>query len=336
MYSNIVPFENIIDAVKDETGITNLRNLYPTIRRLVYRIERDLGFGHGLLIKKIPYSVKDGTIYDNKIRLPRDLIFIEAVGTCENGLCPNCYIHQGNYLFLCCDNITSFDLVYYTMLCDGEGNPAITENHFDAVVAGVVYYLAKPKKWNKEITLQDLMYYQQYYFDRIGESIGQDMMPTTKDEWSQIAGHLKMSYRDILIYDNEKDCYKCVPYGINHEVIDPDFDASDDLVYWWQYPDLASDSSLAPSIDQAFLDLQNKDEIAPFLVGYVIAYELVGRIGFAITNINEDDYKIVDVFQQELIPLVFDSYYNTELRTQIFISKEYYSHGNIYFQLIKN
>ena len=225
MYSNLVPFENIIDAVHDETGIANLRNLYPRIRRLIYRIERDLGFGYGLLIKKIPYSVAAGTIVDSKVKLPEDLVHIEAVGTCNEGLCPNCYIHQGNYLFLCCDKIEEFDLVYYTMLLDGEGNPAVTENHFDAVVAGIVYYLAKNKKWNKEMTLQDLLYYEKYYFDRIGESIGQDVWPTTQDEWAQIAGHLKMSYRDILIYDNEQNCYTCVPSSSNLTLSDESDDA---------------------------------------------------------------------------------------------------------------
>ena len=331
MYSNLVPFENIVEAVRDATGITNLRNLYPQLRRHIYRIERDIGFGYGLIIKKIPYSVAAGTIVDGKVKLPDDLILIEAVGTCYDGLCPNCYIHQGNYLFLCCENIESFDLVYYTMLLDGEGNPAITENHFDAVVAGIIFYMYQPKLWNKEGTLPVYQEYKTYYFDRIGEAIGNDVMPTTLDEWAQIAGHLRMSYRDILIYDNDKDCYNCVPTGVNDTIT-----TEDDVVYHWQYGDLISDIALAPAIDQAFLDLQNKDTIANFEAGIVIAYTQVGRVAFAISNIEENEYNIYDFFGTDITTLVFDSYYNTTLRTQIYISKLYYSFGNIYYQLIKN
>ena len=149
MYSNIVPFENIIDAVKDETSVTNLRNLYPMVRRLVYRAEREIGYGHGLLLKKIDYKKSDGTILDMKARLPADLLLLEEVGTCNQGLCPDDYRIQGNFLFLCRD-IEEFSIIYYTLLCDGEGNPAITENHFEAVVAGVKFFMYQPKMWNNE------------------------------------------------------------------------------------------------------------------------------------------------------------------------------------------
>lgn len=337
MYSNIVPFENIIDAVFDETHIANLRNLYPTIRRLIYRIERDIGFGYGLLIKKIPYSIESGTILENRLKLPEDLIYIEALGTCENGLCPGMYIHQGTYLFLCAEaNIESFDLVYYTMLQDGEGNPAITENHFDCIVAGIIYYLAKPKKWNREMGLQDLSYYEKYYFDRIGEAIGNDVMPTTEEEWSQIAGHLKMSYRDMLIYDNKSKCYKCVPSVTNTEVVLPGPDDSDDIVYHWQYDNLESDINDTILIDQAFLDLQSKEAISIFLKGITISYTNIGRIALAIANIEIDTYQIRDAFETDITSLVFDTYYNNVLRIQYYVSKDIYSYGSIYYKFVKN
>lgn len=335
MYSRIVPFENIITAVQDETDITNLRNILPKIRRLVYRCERDIGFGYGLIIKKIPYSIADGTISEGRIRLPDDLIKIESFGTCEGGLCPGKYNHQGNYLFFC-STIESFDLVYYTMLNDGEGNPCVTENHFDAIVAGIVWYLAKPKRWNKEFTAKDLMGFQIYYFDRIGEAIGDDVMPTTKEEWSMISGHLRMSYRDVLIYDSQKECYTCVPTGVNNETLIPGTDDSDDIVYNWQYEDLNSDISDAILIDQAFLDLQSKDDVDVFLAGKTIVYTAVGRIAIAIANIEIDAYQIRDTFEQDITSLVFDTYYNDNLKVQYYISKEVYSYGNIYYKLIKN
>lgn len=335
MYSNIIPFENVVDAVKDEIGSTNLRNAYPQIRRLIYRAERDIGFGY-LLIKRIKYSIEEGTIFEGKARLPEDLIKLEALGTCEFGLCPGAYHHQGNYLFLC-DDIKEFDLVYYTMLCDGNGNPAVSENHFEAVVAGVKYFMYSSKMWNNQGSASYYKELKLLYYDNCGEARGNDVMPTTKDEWSQIADILKMSYRDALIYSPKNNSYCCVPTAINNEVINPNTGTqTDDIVYQWQYSDLATDISDAPNIDQEFLDLQISVLVDVYLNGHVVSYNKIGRIAFAIQNISEDYYQILDVFNTDITTVVFDSYYNEDLKTQIYISKEYYSHGNIYFQLIKN
>lgn len=338
MYSKIVPFQNIVDGVFDETNISNLRNLYPTLRRLVYRVERDIGFGYGLLIKKVRYSTSDNTISENRLRLPEDLIKIESFGTCENGLCPNSYNHQGNYIFLNPNaNIKEFDLVYYTMQMDGEGNPCVTENHFDCVVAGIKYYLYQPKLWNNEGNLNYGRELKQYYFDRIGESIGNDVMPGTAEEWAQIAGHLRMSYKDVLIYDNHKKCYEIVPDVSNGEVQDPEGgDPSNQFVYDWQYTDLSKDINDTISIDQGFLDMQSKDSISKYLNGTNIEYSAVGRIAMAISDINEDDYSITDAFGQNITSIVFDTYYNSDMRIQYYVSKDIYSYGSVYYKFIKN
>lgn len=335
MYSNVIPFENIIDGIKDETGIQNLRNLYPMVRRFVYRAERDIGFGNGLLLKRIDYKKSDSTILDLKIRLPEDLIYLEEVGTCNQGLCPDDYKRQGNFLFLCND-IDEFSLIYYAMLCDGEGNPAITENHFDAVVAGVKFFMYQAKMWNNEGNFNYQKELKEYYFDRLGEAIGNDVMPSTDKEWAQIAQHLRMSYRDILIYSQDEKCYDCVPLSTNNEVLSLEGDQSDEMVHYWQYDELLSDISNAPTITQAFLDLQNSETIQVFLDGFLIPWTNIGRIGLAITNVDEDYYQITDVFQQDITTIVFDKYYDSVNRTQIYISKEYYSHGNIYYELIKD
>ncbi len=340
MYSNLIPFTNVVDAVKDEIGSTNLRNQYPLIRRLMHRAQKEIGYGGSLLLKRVDYCISDGTILVDangfaKVRLPADLIRIEGIGTCQFGMCPNDYRHQGNYLFLC-KHVDNFALLYYSLLCDGEGNPTVSENHFEAVVAGIKYFMYQPKMWNGSGNRNYFKDLETYYEDRIGEAIGWDVFPTTAAEWAQISEKLRMSQRDMLIYDNDANCYSCFPQSVNNEILDPTIDNSDDMVYYWQYNDFTSDISLAPAIDQTFLDAQSVEPIQSFINGFTIPYNEIGRIGFAITNVNEDYYQIIDVFETDITTVVFDTYYNSVTRTQIYISKEYYSHGNIYYKLIKN
>lgn len=338
MYSNIVPFTEVVDAIKDSTNITNLRNLYPQIRRLVYRAEKEIGYGGSLIMKRIVYRTSDGTIFvdsnnNYKAKLPEDLIKIEEVGTCFEGLCPKDYRHQGNYLFLC-RAIEEFSLIYYSLMCDGEGNPIVTENHFEAVVAGVRFFMYQPKIWNGEGNMNVYKDLEIYYENRIGEAIGWDVFPTTKKEWSRISEMLRMSQRDMIIYSEKVGCYQCFPESENKTSITND--PLNDMVYFWQYEDLVSDISLAPSIDQAFLDQKNSVSIQEFINGYVITYDKVGRIAFAITNTQENYWQIIDVFETDITTLVFDTYYNADTKTQIYISKTHYSHGNIYYKLIVN
>ena len=333
MWSNLIPFEEIIQGVKDDTGIENLRNLYPKIRRLVYRCEKDLGFGGTAVLKKVLFSVENELINTTgelwTIKIPEDLISIESVGSCKEGLCPNDYIIQGNILFLC-KKIKEFSLVYYTLLCDGEGNPVITENHREAVISGVSYFLYKPYWRSGKGSERVFDRLERYYHDRLGEAKGDDVMPTTEKEWSKISSILHMSYRDIMIYDKVKGCVSCVPQGS----VPQSTEVSSAVVYYWQFNNLSEDISFAPNINQNFLDLQDFASIQSFNNGYIVSYNKIGRIAFAIKNVSENQFKIYDIFGTEITTSVFDTFYDNTNNTQIYISKEYYSYGNIYFKII--
>lgn len=337
MYSKHVPFEEIIDGVKDDTGITNLRNQYPQIRRLIYRTEQDIGFGNSLLLKRVTYKVSDGSLIVNgknrKIKFPDDLVKLESVGMCHEGICPGDYRTQGNWMFIC-KEIDSFSLIYYALMCDGEGNPMTTQNHKEAVISGVTYYMYKAKMWNKEGSMNYLLELKRYYEDRIGESRGDDCMPSTKEEWSAIAAQLKMSYSQTLIYNNERNCYCCVENKTNPTI--PDNENTLPVIYWWQYEDLFTDISAAPSITEEFLNTKNTIPLVTAINGNLYEYIAVGRIAFAITNIEENDYSIFDIFNINITNIVFDTYYLLESKTQIYISKEYHSNSSIYFKLIRN
>lgn len=325
MYSKHILFEEIVEGVKDDTGIENLSNLYPKIRRLIYRCEQDIGFGNSLVLKKITYSEADGTIDCKRAKLPDDIVKIESFGMCQEGLCPGDYKIQGNYIFLC-KPISSFSFIYYTMLCDGEGNPMVTQNHKEAVVSGVSYYMYKPRVYNGNDGSQShLQTLERYYHDRVGEARGDDAMPSTKEEWSNLANILKRSYSQTLIYDNTKECYCCIEDSSKIE--------KNPLINYWQFDNTLSDISIAPTFDLNYLSLKPEISLEEFLNGLNFEYGLIGRIAFSIQNIEEDFYSIFDIYDNDITSIAFDTYYNQNLKTQIYISKEFYTFSEIFFKL---
>jgi len=228
MYSNLVPFETILEAIKDDTGMTVLDNHLPKIRRLIYRCEKDIGFGGTTFLKRIKYSALDGSIITGgdqyKIKLPEDLLYLEDVGMCEEGICPNQYTIQNKYLFFCEDNQPEeFSLIYHALLCDPEGNPVVTENHMEAVVSGVCYYMYRSRRFNDKGSAQTYAQMERYYEDRVAEARGDDFFPTTAKEWSQAANLMQMSSKDILLYDPVDRCFCPVPESLNpFAIIEPE------------------------------------------------------------------------------------------------------------------
>lgn len=216
MHSNFVPFEEIVELVKDDTGITNLRNLYPKIRRFIYRVEKDIGFGGSTILKRIKYSVEGGSIlFDGeqyKLRIPEDFMYIESVGMCQEGVCPGDYKIQGNWMFFCKGKkIKEFSFIYYTLLKDGEGSPVTTENHSEAVVAGIVYWLYKSRRFRDKGQFQQMRYYEEYYHDRISEARGDDATPDTDAEWKKLSQYMNMGSKEVLLYSEELNCFCAIP-----------------------------------------------------------------------------------------------------------------------------
>lgn len=212
MFTNLVPFENVLERIKDDTGIANINNLRPKIRRLVHRVEEDLGFGGTLILKRVPYSIVNGSIIKQgnsyKAKLPPDVVRLEKIGMCHEGLCPDLYILQGNWIFFCKGvKVDSFSLLYYVLLKDGEGNPVITENHLEAVTAGVVYWLYKQSMFNLKKPGSMLRYYEDYYHERLAEARGWDIMPDSDTEFSEIASILRGSTLDAFYWDFHKECF---------------------------------------------------------------------------------------------------------------------------------
>jgi hypothetical protein len=216
MYSNFVSFEEIIELVKDDTGIENLRNLYPKIRRFIYRAEKDIGFGGSTLLKRVTYSLEQGNLlFDGKqykLRLPEDCMYLEEVGMCKEGICPGEYKIQGKWMFFCeSRKLEKFSLIYYTLLKDGEGNPVTTENHSEAVVAGIVYWLYKARRFKDKGQFNQMRYYEEYYHDRISEARGDDATPNTEREWQKLSQLMNMNSKEVLLYIEDENCFCALP-----------------------------------------------------------------------------------------------------------------------------
>jgi hypothetical protein len=340
MYSEIIPWQEFINAVLDDTGLTDISNHEDLIRRSIYRTERDIGFGASLLLYKKTYTLTEDA-GDVRIRLPENIIGIEDVGMCYLGFCPNTYKIQGNYIFICDDRIKAkgeFTLFYYVMQTDAEGNPIIIGNHYEALLTGVSLQLYRAKRFESQGNANQYAIMLQEYDDRVGEARGSDVMPTTQEEWKEIASMLNMSKVEYLIYDMRSRKYCCSAIDVTDEIVDvPDpVDPPTPTivnVYYWQYTDLSLDISEAPNIDQDFLNLQDVANVNTFANGQLIDYSSIGRVAFAIQETTEDNYRFFDNFNQDITELTFDTYYNSELNTQIYISKNIQSIGQVYFKI---
>lgn len=216
MFSNFVSFEEIVELVKDDTGIYNLTHLYPKLRRFIYRAEKDIGFGGSAILKRLTYSVNGGSIANDgtrhKIRLPEDILYLEDVGMCHEGICPGDYEIQGKWMFFKPGKkVEEFSLLYYTLLEDGNGNPAVSENHSEAVVAGIVYWLYNSRRFKDKGSIQQSREYKNDYYERIAEARGDDATPNTEAEWKKLSQIMNMSSTEALLYIPETKCYMAVP-----------------------------------------------------------------------------------------------------------------------------
>jgi len=336
MYSEIIPWEEVVANIKDDTGLENLTNEYSKIVRSIYRTVRDIGFGGTVLLKRVKYEIIEDAA-SRRFKLPTDIIRIEEVGMCHLGFCPNTYKIQGNYLFVCDDTITEFYLFYYSLLVDENGRPLITSNHLEAVVAGAVRLLYKPKAFMSEGNANLLAYYEREYEDRVGEARGSDVMPTTEEEIKAISSVLNMSRKDFLIYDMYNRNYCCV----TDDAVILDDEGGDNgvttpitrRVYYWQETNFAFSSVEALALTQEEIDLKSSSNLNVFQAGTTISYTTVGKIIFAIQPSTENQFRIFDTFNQDITDIVFDKVYNPTLEIDFYISKNIYAIGSVYYKI---
>lgn len=179
MVSGIVYFDEIIENIKDATGIENMRPLYSRIRRFCYNCELDIGAGGVLVLKKKEFNIGDGFYDGVTLRLPEDFAHEWTYGSMLNG------IVQGNVFRLFNKGPNQIDFKYLGFLLDEEGNPFTTRNRLPAVVAYSVYRLYSSKYFLGTGNNNQYQIYKMEYEDAVLAARGNDAWPS-EEEWNAI------------------------------------------------------------------------------------------------------------------------------------------------------
>jgi hypothetical protein len=324
MISGPVPFYEIIQSVKDETGIENLRPHYEKIRRLIFRAEREIGYGGSVVIKKKVYIFNKD--YAGKyFPFPEDFIELEGIGI------DSCPIPQCSYQKTT-DGIrfnkqTDKDIVllYWGLSVDTEGNPITTRNHEEAVVAYVVWKLYSPKIFLGIGNMNAAKNYEQEFVNLLLESRGDDAFPTL-EEWNDI-GALSYTDRRILL---EEGVHR-YDYTIDYE--DPcDFEEEEVDIHYWQLDNTVQTiTDVIPLVNPTYLETIPFDTFTNFKSGVRITYVKIARIAFALIETENLDYIIMDQGNVNVTSL-FETYYYDDTKIKLYVSKNIISHSTMEFK----
>ena len=227
MISGIVYFEEIVEGIKDETGITNLYPYYDKIRRFIVRAEQDISAG-GLIIRKTKSYINGDGEYDGTfISLPKDMMGEYSYADM------NTVYYRGDKLeFIDAPGPDEIDLSYMGTLFDQNGNPITTRNHYDAVVNFCVWKLYAPKMFLGVGNANIFRNYQMTYENLVMASRGNDAFPSESD-WEDIGKTLSMSYFDAMTNNGIEPIVADAGLSGN-PVIDPIGNLTVDMVAVWK------------------------------------------------------------------------------------------------------
>ena len=205
MISGVVPFEEIVESIKDVTGYENMRPLRDKIRRFIFKAEEDIGAG-GLIIRKLKqYTDVDGNYDLTDIILPEDFIGEYSYGALTAG------VINGKILTLYdTPGPTEIDVKYMGFLLDDRGNPYTTRNHLDAVVAYSVWRLYSSRYFLGKGNLNQYREYKIEFEDYCLGARGNDAFPTEAD-WVDIGKIMHGGFFEAL-----SDCGVISIFGDNH------------------------------------------------------------------------------------------------------------------------
>lgn len=336
MQTTLIPFNELLENITDDTGISDITNLEERIRRWVFRASQRLGYSGAQVFKSLVYT--KGTSWSGKsLSLPTDCLLINDVYIDDERINNNQYRQYGNNVTFrdTYTDATSLKLYYYGIMHDTEGNPACPRGHADALSAYCVWKMIgakvflEPTRYSRRVVRD----YEQEWRDERDAAQGEEAFAMNDEDYEILSTIRNFSTKDAIIYYPHNDYENEAIMESKEEcVLKPE--EMDINVYVWQFDDRTTDIAFAPSISQVYLDDNaTKYELEVFKIGVIVPYNTVGRIAFAIQGGTDGQYRIYDTFNSDVTDLVFDQYYDDILNLDIYISKEFYANSNIFFKL---
>lgn len=349
MKFKIVSFESIVQDVADATGITDLRNREPQIRRMIARAEAQINPYSGFMIRKKVKYYKGSKYFDGKnFKKPEDFVELDSAGCCDDGICPNSYYETSTHVVFCDKDRPHVILTYWALNCDGRGNPVTTETHRTAVVSYIVFMFYNQMTFLNKGHANMRMQYKHEWEDYAMAARGYDAFPS---EWRLEEMHYKyMASQSRLERGNSKNkLVMCECYAIE-ETENPGTDTPDDPkleipVYWGMVKGASRTemtNEMADGIVSTYEDgldssriVVDKITLQEAINGFTYQYGDVGYYFFIIDGVENNSIEIFDLLSQSMGDSL-EMFYDSSKRRLIFYSEFYIAPSNIYFKFLYN
>lgn len=329
MISGIVPFEEIVQSIKDETGIENIRPFYEKIRRLMFRAEREIGYGGSVELMKKTYVIAKVSSNDLNFgkffKFPEDLIELEGIGQNCQPVIENKYRPTSEGIRFKTKQTIDTVLLYWGIKTDDQGYPMITRNHEEAVIAFILWKLYSAKIFLGIGNMNAAQDYKMSFNSALGEARGDDAFPTL-EQWNAL-GQLSYTDRRILIDQQVHSYDYCAEYEeeINNVI-------NSKMVKFWQLTLGQKIEDIVPLINSSFLTGKQELALEQFKEGHLCTYTAVGRIAFVVTETENEYYQFKD-FLGNNIDNSFNSNYIENYK--IYVSKNIITPSQITFKIEK-
>lgn len=328
MISALVPFEEVIQAVKDETPYENMRPLYERIKRLIVRAESEIGYGGSVVLKKVVFEPNTPLFNGNFFKYPEDFVEIEGIGRCCGRMCDTLFTRTSDMVRFKKKQTEKITLLYWGLTCDGRGYPITTRNHFEAVVAYVVWKLYSARVFLGNGAMSVKKDYQYQYESLLLASRGNDAWPTL-EEFTDIGAMSYSDRRGLLMYptasynycsdDIVSECAEIIP-GMTY-------------VYFWQQltPVQTINDEIDLLSDQDYVETKPRELFSVFEQGKKVNYNAIGRPCFLIKETENQDFQITDALNDDITD-EFDTHYFPEMKAILFVKKTWVNYSTIHFQ----
>lgn len=194
MFSGLVYFEEVLEGVKENTGIVTLESRHNEISNLIFRAEKDIAAGGLIVRKQRTYTNGDGTYDGRYIKLPEDLVGEYSYSSL------NTANFRGDKLELIeYPGPDSVDFSYMGWLLDTNGRPVTTHNHYEAVVAFITLSFYRQRMF-QGVAGTSRNYYKDLfheYNDLCLAARGNDAFPN-EEQWAEIGQILRQPFSAVM------------------------------------------------------------------------------------------------------------------------------------------